>query len=44
MAKLLPKEKVLHHTDRLSLINKDGRSYFIPADEKEAPTINSFGR
>lgn len=35
LAKLLPKEKVLHHTECLSVINKDGISYFIPAMKKK---------
>ena len=44
LEKLLPKERVLHPGGKLNVINKDGRSYFVPANEKEPPTINSLKR
>ena len=28
----------------MNVVNKDGLSYFVPANEKEPPQINSLGR
>lgn len=42
LVKLLLKEKVLHSSCKLNMVNRDARFYFVPANEKEPPTINSL--
>ena len=41
LAKLLPREKVLHPTEKMQLVNREGRSFFVPLNEKEPPAITS---
>lgn len=41
LGKLLIKDK-LEDDNRMEIVNKDGRSYFVLASEKDIPTINSY--
>ena len=41
LAKLLPKEKVLHEDGKLQMVNKDSLSYLQPLNDKSPPTIKS---
>ena len=41
ISKLLFKRK-LSHDSKLEIINKEGRSYFIPHGEQESPVINNY--
>ena len=42
LAKLLPKQKIIHCDGRLNMFEKDGMSYLQPANELEAPQINNL--
>ena len=42
LAKLLPKEKILHDDGRLQMVNKDGYSFLVPVTEKETLAIKCF--
>lgn len=37
LAKLLPQGKILHDDGHLSVINKEGQSYFVPANKRRFP-------
>ena len=41
-ARLLPRDRVLSDNSRLELINRDGKTYFVPADSREVGAITSF--
>ena len=44
LAKLLVKKKLSGDSDKLEAVNKEGRSFFVPASGKEQPVINCFKR
>ena len=42
-ARLLPTDRILaEDNSRLEIVNKDGRTYFVPANSKELGSISSF--
>ena len=43
LAKLLPKDRNASLDNRMELISKNGRSYFVPVTDKELTHISSFG-
>ena len=44
-ARLIPKEKLLIYDDnRMEMVNRDGRTFFVPAADKETISICNFAR